>query len=676
MRSANTQAQATRQRRAQRQRQRQRPRRTSEAKWLGDSHSPCSALLLPRVCVQLQRQYRLMELTRKSHSDEKASNVRMQRAAMEKLKKDNDRLKDDLALETRQAKHANNMSASAQIAKLQDQGDLYTRKIELERRRVDELNKQIESMQRHILDSRREMGGVNASRENNSSVAKQIRILENRLDKALVKFNEALAHNKSLREQIDNLRRERVVFDGIYRKLEDELSNKKNAMATILQDSDAAYRARDAAHAEMMALKAAADAQQQNFEQEWSQLGQLIEKDRKLKEFIKTQARERSLKGLSDPAAEEESKLRRKVSKGAKGISEDKAAIHASMGKVQEYEEAFAKIQKATRISDIDELVQTFLSAEDQNFSLFNYVNDLAHEIEHVEESIGELKAEIQKYQAANPTSAADAEELLPGSKEARERNDPQVGALGNRARAQEEAAAQAASALLSGGQGGSGAVARVDADGKPIVDAGPIGPSDSQRKRMMLELEGKLSRTEAQAATYDEKYHSSLRTVSVLKAGIQNLFFKLGCQHLAASEMLGSAGVTESNMMQYLGLIEERTNELVGTLAGAQSDNHTKALAMQQAEEDEDGEVSLGAAQASAAEAAAGGQAADGDEDGQEAYDDDDGEGADEDELAAAAARRAEQDEREAQKQQQQEEDEDGDERPLSEHELRGAAH
>ena len=36
---------------------------------------------------------------------------------------------------------------------------------------------------------------------------------------ALQKFNEALAHNKQLRETIDNLRRERVVFDQIYKKL-------------------------------------------------------------------------------------------------------------------------------------------------------------------------------------------------------------------------------------------------------------------------------------------------------------------------------------------------------------------------------------------------------------------------------------------------------------------------
>jgi hypothetical protein len=30
--------------------------------------------------------------------------------------------------------------------------------------------------------------------------------LENRLDKALIKFNEALSHNKRLRETIDDLR--------------------------------------------------------------------------------------------------------------------------------------------------------------------------------------------------------------------------------------------------------------------------------------------------------------------------------------------------------------------------------------------------------------------------------------------------------------------------------------
>lgn len=46
---------------------------------------------------------------------------------------------------------------------------------------------------------------------------------------ALVKFNESLALNKNLRERIDTLRRERVVFDSIYKKLERELHEKKKS---------------------------------------------------------------------------------------------------------------------------------------------------------------------------------------------------------------------------------------------------------------------------------------------------------------------------------------------------------------------------------------------------------------------------------------------------------------
>ena len=78
----------------------------------------------------------------------------------------------------------------------------------------------MEIMHKKIWEQRQKMGGVNASRENNQAIAKQIQILENRLDKALKRYNEALANNKRLRENIDNLRRERLVFDQIYKKLE------------------------------------------------------------------------------------------------------------------------------------------------------------------------------------------------------------------------------------------------------------------------------------------------------------------------------------------------------------------------------------------------------------------------------------------------------------------------
>ena len=52
------------------------------------------------------------------------------------------------------------------------------------------------------------------------AVQKQIRVMENRLDKSLVRFNSALATNGQLRTMIDHLRQERSVFEGIYKKLQ------------------------------------------------------------------------------------------------------------------------------------------------------------------------------------------------------------------------------------------------------------------------------------------------------------------------------------------------------------------------------------------------------------------------------------------------------------------------
>lgn len=84
-----------------------------------------------------------MDMKKRTWLEDSMSANRMKRQQIDKLKKDNERLKEDLALETRQAKQASNMSASAQIAKLQDHGDYYARKIATEKRRVEEHDRQV-----------------------------------------------------------------------------------------------------------------------------------------------------------------------------------------------------------------------------------------------------------------------------------------------------------------------------------------------------------------------------------------------------------------------------------------------------------------------------------------------------------------------------------------------------
>ncbi|CAN0414451.1 unnamed protein product, partial [Phaeothamnion confervicola] len=111
---------------------------------------------------------------------------------------------------------------------------------------------------------------------------------------ALVKLNESLSHNRKLRERIDAMRRERVVFDGIYKKLERELHEKKREMGAIIADSSSAYQARDKAQSEMVALRQQAAKDRADFEAEWRELGRLIDQDRRLRGSLRQKQLERA----------------------------------------------------------------------------------------------------------------------------------------------------------------------------------------------------------------------------------------------------------------------------------------------------------------------------------------------------------------------------------------------
>ena len=110
------------------------------------------------------------------------------------------------------------------------------------------------------------MGGYNTGAENESTLQKQIKILENRLDKANQKFNEAIAVNRELRQVIDSLRRERVIVDNLDNKLEKELHEKRKEMANIIEKANTAYEERDKANSQIQNLKQQAKKETTDFE--------------------------------------------------------------------------------------------------------------------------------------------------------------------------------------------------------------------------------------------------------------------------------------------------------------------------------------------------------------------------------------------------------------------------
>lgn len=327
---------------------------------------------------------------------------------IEILKRDNDLLKEQIDTILRTVNIAQSVELGKRINILNEELDGLTRKIVQEEQKIKVLRHEEEELQGQILHARIDLGGVNVPKENTQMIDKQIKVLENRLDKALVKFNEALALNKELRDQIENLRQERVVFDNIYKKMEKELHEKKKEMAKIIESSNAAYEERDETQHKLATLRVVQERVMKQFDAQFKELDDLIKQDDSINEKIKLKERERKDKEatmVGSMTAEEEQALKKKVVKSNWAIAEQKAKHVVNASKVKQLEEMFKKIESATGHS-VEELIVQFAAAEDSNFSLFTYVNELNSEIEKSEEQIVELDTEMKKYKGDGANSS------------------------------------------------------------------------------------------------------------------------------------------------------------------------------------------------------------------------------------------------------------------------------
>lgn len=111
-----------------------------------------------------------------------------------------------------------------------------------------------------------------------------------------------------------------------------------------------------------------AEREKTEFEKEMQQVGNLVEKDKQMRELMKLKETEKSemermtLNKSDAGQTLQEDKMRSTAkSKANWGTAKDKTQAAVSMEKAESYEEAFAKIEAATGIHDIEVLVKNFI---------------------------------------------------------------------------------------------------------------------------------------------------------------------------------------------------------------------------------------------------------------------------------------------------------------------------
>ncbi|XP_040181608.1 outer dynein arm-docking complex subunit 1 [Rana temporaria] len=444
--------------------------------------------------AKLQRIFRLKEGQRQATFIGKKEQIRRQQAEMRVLKKEQEELLKDLKISESRSNQYRDQDSQEKLQALLEQKEELDDEIGTEKQIIAELEKEIKSWERKLLDQRKQVRDSSGSATQNAQAQKNVKVMENRLDRALTKFNLQLAKNAKMREEIDILRIERSRFDQLYRKLEKELLQTRKEIATTIEESSAAYNARDEAQTKMQQMKERAEKDSNQHSAEIKELQRVIDHDRRLKEFMGTKTQERS---ISDEVLDARRRREKEAIERKKRDPTEET--------VETYEQAFQQIQSITGEDNLDILVNRFIEVEDRNFALFNYVNEQNNETERLMELITEIKKEIEEFKAQGVRL-------------------------------------------------------------------------EQEHRSILKNIEGKEEEAVKQADGHQQQLKAVMKVLDQLKAGIESLFKKINCDRSVLDEMLGSSSsIRESNIMQYLGLIEQKTNELLAVQSFLDSKNYDK---------------------------------------------------------------------------------------------------
>lgn len=290
----------------------------------------CTIPMQTDNCSQLlkewKRKCKLLEANGKLYVQESDRVLSQQQAAIAKLQQENTALQEQLSLSRRE--HAGGLTPLQQQRsdKLMELADTYKRKIEVEKRHIAKLEKELDVCQAKALETRKGLGGPSAAQDTNTQAAKHIKTLEDRLELTVQKFNETLSKNKVLRQQLDALCRDRETFQEQHGRRERELAALDEKAAGLREAVAAGNDARAQAAQDAVILAAQRSTEETAFRTESARLQEMLQHNQELlREYASrvAQASEAGARGEEEPQLDDAGVLQRlQQAAGVKGASQ------------------------------------------------------------------------------------------------------------------------------------------------------------------------------------------------------------------------------------------------------------------------------------------------------------------------------------------------------------------
>jgi hypothetical protein len=336
----------------------------------------------------LQRRFTLLEGERKATYETAKLNIQQNKEIIKQMKEENKMLRGNIANLRNEKPKSVDKELEAKVGEVQTL-----------QRKVDSLKAENNRKQWNLEELSGKYDELKTDAAIPSSEAspqmRQIRVLENRLDKAMIKYNEAQSIRKTYEQIVKRLKEERIGFDNQLAAIERTLKAKERDYEELLLLSHDAYHAKEMAQAELHRFEQGVMEERNQRDKEVQEKKVLVQQRVEMNQRL--EQRERMLKKQQDldRAGERQLKEMSSTTDLNSGMSNDFAQEEKL--KIADYEEAFHRIKEATGVSDVNEVIQKFLTQEDTHKNLTSLTRENQSRIDQLLEERRRLRLQVEE---------------------------------------------------------------------------------------------------------------------------------------------------------------------------------------------------------------------------------------------------------------------------------------
>ncbi|XP_072934764.1 coiled-coil domain-containing protein 63-like [Epargyreus clarus] len=332
---------------------------------------------------KLQRQFRVMEIDRATVMSSVQPTLRVQRNIIRTLTAELERIMVELKLTNSTSNLLENARTRDKLIALLKEHERCSTEVKEHRGTINELNFLLKQVQKEIKGLRSKgTGSEKQEHANNLTNQSIISQLENRLNTAMKKFNTVISENYRMRLQIDRLLRDRQFFNTIWKSQVKRLMDGKAQILELVEQAIGTYDQREEWCAKLDALKEKAAIDYRKHCLEVRELQRQLDHSMKLEQFLRTKGTVRLT--AADARAE------------AKRLELQEMEIRT----YNNYVNILDAIREYTGEDDVDRLIQEFTRREEENYALFNYINEVNTELKNLSDNVRMLRSSIEEEHA------------------------------------------------------------------------------------------------------------------------------------------------------------------------------------------------------------------------------------------------------------------------------------